>query len=122
METESLEDFSGFAESHRTKLDFWRRKLQDLREQGRTAVVWGAGSKGVTFLNAVEGAGLVRYVVDLNPRKQGRFVAGSGQQIVPPGFLKEHRPDVIILMNPVYEKEVRELVGSLDLRPEFLLA
>jgi FlaA1/EpsC-like NDP-sugar epimerase len=115
-------DLAAFAESHRLKLAEWRRKLGQLREQGRSAVVWGAGSKGVTFLNAVQAGDLIHYVVDLNPRKHGRFIAGAGQEIVPPHFLKGRPVDVIILMNPVYEKEVRELVSSLDLHPEFLLA
>jgi len=115
-------DFAAFAENHSRKLAAWRRRLQELREQGRTAVVWGAGSKGVTFLNAVGAGDLVRYVVDLNPRKQGRFVAGAGQEIVPPSFLKGRGIDVVILMNPIYEKEVRELLTSLDLHPELVLA
>ena len=72
-------DLAAFAEAHRRKLEEWRRKLDRLREQGRSAVVWGAGSKGVTFLNAVQADDLIRYVVDLNPRKQGRFVAGAGR-------------------------------------------
>jgi hypothetical protein len=123
MENESLTaDFSTFAENYRGKLESWRRKLDDLRVHGRTAVVWGAGSKGVTFLNAVGAGDLIRYVVDLNPRKHGRFVAGSGQEIVPPDFLRDRGVDVVILMNPIYEKEVRELLGSLDLHPELLLA
>jgi hypothetical protein len=115
-------DLAVFAEGHKSKLGEWREKLDELRRQGRSAVVWGAGSKGVTFLNAVQAGDLIRYVVDLNPRKHGRFIAGAGQEIVPPDFLKDRKVDVIILMNRVYEKEVRELVRSLDLHPEFLLA
>jgi len=123
MGNESLSPaFEAFAESHSRKLAAWRHKLEELREQGRTAVVWGAGSKGVTFLNAVGAGVLVRYVVDLNPRKHGRFIAGGGQEIVPPSFLKGREIDAVILMNPIYEKEVRELLGSLDLHPELLLA
>jgi hypothetical protein len=123
MDTNSIfEDLVAFGGSYETKLESWRRKLRDLHAQGCTAVVWGAGSKGVTFLNAVQAGDAVRYVVDLNPRKHGRFVAGTGQEIVPPEFLKQHRPDVVILMNRIYEKEVRELVSSLDLHPDFLFA
>ncbi len=114
--------FEAFAEQHHRKLEDWRRTLQELREQGRTVVVWGAGSKGVTFLNALGANDLIRYVVDLNPRKQGRFIAGTGQEIVPPEFLQGGAVDCVILMNPIYEKEVRERLRSLDLHPELLLA
>jgi hypothetical protein len=114
--------FEAFPEKHRRKLEEWRGRLQRLREQGRSAIVWGAGSKGVTFLNALQPGDLIRYVVDLNPRKQGRFIAGTGQEIVPPEFLKGRAVDCVILMNPIYEKEVRERLRSLDLHPELLLA
>jgi hypothetical protein len=29
-------------------------------------------------------------VVDLNSRKQGKFIAGTGQQVIVPDFLKEY--------------------------------
>ena len=123
MANDSLSpQFEVFAENHQRKLENWRRTLQALREHGRTAVVWGAGSKGVTFLNALGTGDLIRYVVDLNPRKQGRFIAGTGQEIVAPEFLQGRAVDCVILMNPIYEKEVRERLRSLDLHPDLLLA
>jgi hypothetical protein len=71
--------------------------------------VWGVGSKGVTFLNVMSaGHETVPYCVDLNPRKHGQFVVGTGQQIVPPAFLREYRPDLVIVMNGIYESEIRQ--------------
>jgi hypothetical protein len=49
-----LGDLEAFAASYNAKLSEWRTKLAELRQAGRRAVVWGAGSKGVTFLNAVQ--------------------------------------------------------------------
>jgi FlaA1/EpsC-like NDP-sugar epimerase len=89
---------------------------------GQRAVVWGAGSKGVTFLNALQARDPIGHVVDINPRKQGMYVAGTGQQIVAPEFLKEARPDVVIVMNPVYEDEIRRWVGELGLTPDLICA
>jgi predicted phosphoribosyltransferase len=35
---------------------------------------------------------------------------GTGQQIVAPSFLRDYRPDNVVIMNPVYRDEVvREL-------------
>ena len=85
-------------------------------------VAWGAGSKGNTFANLVARADVVPYVVDLNPRKHGMFVAGTGARIVPPEFLVQYRPDVVVVLNPVYEREIRQRLAGLGLSPSVLLA
>jgi hypothetical protein len=48
----------------------------------------------------------VEYAVDVNPYRQGTYMVGTGQPIVPPSFLQEYRPDVVIAMNPVYCAEI----------------
>ena len=55
----------------------------------------------------------VEHVVDINSRKQGTFLPGTGQQIVSPDTLIDYRPDVVIVMNPIYQEEVRR---DLELR------
>jgi hypothetical protein len=84
----------------------WRGELDSVAAQRRKAVVWGAGSKGVTFLNLLDREGRIAYAVDVSPNKQGRFVAGTGQEIVSPEFLTSYAPDLILVMNPVYEREI----------------
>ena len=90
--------------------------------QGQRAVVWGAGSKGVTFMNALKAQDVIEYAIDINPRKKGMFVSGSGQEIVPPEFLQSYRPEFIIIMNPNYEKEIGGQLEALDVPSEILLA
>jgi cyclopropane fatty-acyl-phospholipid synthase-like methyltransferase len=85
-------------------------------------VLWGAGSKGVALLNKFKASAPVEYVVDLNPHKHGKFVPGTGQQVVAPEFLKELKPATIIIMNPNYEREIKARVHDLGLDPEFVLA
>ena len=63
-------------------------------ETGRPLAFWGAGAKGVSFLNLVPGAEKIPAVVDSNPRKQGMFVPGTGQQIASPGALGRLQPNV----------------------------
>jgi hypothetical protein len=73
-------------------------------------VLWGAGSKGVAFLTTLDIRHEIEYAVDINPHKHGTFMAGTGQQIVAPEFLKGYRPDIVIVMNPIYCNEIqREL-------------
>jgi SAM-dependent methyltransferase len=115
-------DVASFADRYRGKIRNWHRHLGRMARGGQRAVVWGAGSKGVTFLNLLETQGQIAYAVDINPRKQGMYVAGTGQQIVPPEFLREYQPDVVIVMNPVYEDEIRRFTGGLGLTPEFMCA
>ncbi len=94
-----------------------------MRDSGQAVVIWGAGSKGVTILNMLKvAAGLdpVEYVVDINPRKQGKYVAGTGQMIVAPEFLREHRPGTVLVMNPVYTNEICGAVGGLGISPNVL--
>lgn len=98
----------------------WEQNLAQIARAGKKAVVWGAGSKGVTFLNILKNQDSISYIVDLNPRKQGMYVAGTGQKIVPPEFLREYQPDVVIIMNPIYEGEIRDLTTGLGLIPEFI--
>jgi FlaA1/EpsC-like NDP-sugar epimerase len=113
---------AAFADRYRSKVRGWRHDLERIARAGQRAVVWGAGSKGVTFLNALETQGRIAYAVDINPRKQGMYVAGTGQRIVAPEFLRDYRPDVVIVMNPIYEHEIREIVADLGATPELVCA
>ncbi|MBW1820007.1 MAG: methyltransferase, partial [Deltaproteobacteria bacterium] len=110
-----------FAETHEAKIHVMRSELDELKTQGRKAVVWGAGSKGVGFLNALGGYERIEYAVDVNRRKQGMYVAGAGQKIVRPEFLKDYCPDIILMMNPVYEDEVKQQLADMDLRARLLV-
>lgn len=112
-------DVSSFTKRHQQKIGEWHLRLEEMKQKGMTAVIWGAGSKGVTFLNTLAGD-VIKYVVDINPRKHGMFIPGTGQEIVRPDFLRSYRPDAIIVMNPVYLEEVREMVASYHINPDII--
>ena len=88
---------------------------------GGSTVVWGAGSKGVTFLNLVPGAAGVELAVDVSPRKWGRYVPGTAQRVVPPGELPSS-VDTVVVMNRLYEDEVRQDVRAYCSRAEVVVA
>jgi len=120
---EALEaDARAFAASYHAKRDEWRERLRDLADAGRRGVVWGAGSKGVTFLNVTEAGGEVAAIVDINPRKQGKFVAGTGQQIIAPSRLADLRPDFVIIMNANYRDEISRMLAEVGVEAEVLAA
>jgi C-methyltransferase C-terminal domain/Methyltransferase domain len=101
----------------------WSNYLEQQRINGRRIIVWGAGAKAVTFLNIADPTGsAISHVVDVNPRKAGRFIAGSGHEIIEPSAVRELHPEVIVLMNPIYREEICSAVRALGLDPEFLVA
>ncbi len=100
-----------FGEHCRAKVERWQQQLTTWADEGRKVAVWGAGSKGVTFLN-VAGGDRVSAVVDINPRKHGRFVAGAGLEVVSPDALTEAPVDIVLVMNPVYRDEIKTMLAE----------
>jgi SAM-dependent methyltransferase len=89
------------------------RRLRELASSGPVAV-WGAGAKGVTFLNLMDpGCELVDVAVDINPRKQNRFIAGTGHPIVEPREIPRRDVKNVVVMNPNYVAEVGRLLSEL---------
>jgi SAM-dependent methyltransferase len=105
----------GFAEMHRKTIASWAEQLADARRTGQRVALWGAGTKGVTFLNVVPGGDGVHAVVDVNPRKRGGFVPGTGQRVCSPQDLVAEPPDLVLVMNNVYEGEIRRTLADLGL-------
>jgi hypothetical protein len=99
-------DVAFFAEHIGPTLARWRQVLGDLQRQKKKVVIWGGGSKGVAFLTTLNITDEILYAVDINPFKHGTYMAGTGQEIVGPEFLKEYRPDAVIVMNPIYCNEI----------------
>lgn len=116
-----LVDAETFASHYRNKVLEWTERLARFQREGRTAVVWGAGSKGVTFLNILRGMEAIQKVIDINPRKHGKFISGSGQEIVPPDALRELKPDIILVMNQNYEMEIRNMLERLKVGADLWL-
>jgi hypothetical protein len=50
------------------------------------------------------------------------YITGTGQQIVAPAFLQEYQPDVVIVMNPIYLAEIRQMLETLSVTAELVAA
>jgi SAM-dependent methyltransferase len=84
----------------------WRRFLLDPPLPG-PVLVWGAGAKGATFAQMLDPDGLmIRAVIDVNPAKQGRHLAGSGHEVLSPEAATALSPGTVLVMNPAYEAEI----------------
>jgi SAM-dependent methyltransferase len=84
----------------------WAAKIRATARSGGRTVLWGSGSKAVAFLSSVGVNQEIEYLVDINPYRHGKFVPGTGKQIVGPEFLSEYQPDLVIVMNPIYRAEI----------------
>jgi SAM-dependent methyltransferase len=96
-----------FATAYPAKVAEWRGAVERVAAEGGRAVIWGAGSKGVAYLNGLDLAATIRYAVDINPFKHDMYMAGSGQRIVPPAYLATYQPQLVVAMNPIYVGEIR---------------
>lgn len=70
------------------------------------------------FLNALPAAEAVGCVVDVSPLEHNLYTAGGGCRTVTPEALRWYRPDLVLLMSPVCESEVRQLLAGLGTQPE----
>jgi SAM-dependent methyltransferase len=104
------------AETKRT----WTERLDAARADGRKVVIWGAGSKGVSFLTTLGIEEQISYAIDINPHKHDKFMAGTGQAVVGPEFLRSYEPDLVIAMNPIYLEEIGAQLASMGLHPELI--
>ncbi len=81
-----------------------KRARQYLRHVRDRYIKWLA--PGVTFLNVLRTIDQIQYVVDIYPRKHGKYIAGTGQKSVDRDCVKKYQPDVVIVMNPIYRNEI----------------
>jgi hypothetical protein len=114
-ETATNEKNCSFSNNFHAATEAWSECLKRFASSKKRVALWGAGAKGVMFLNLVPGAESIREVVDMNPRKQGMFVAGTGQMIVAPEALSDDSPDVVIVLNSAYSSEIAARLKAMGL-------
>jgi SAM-dependent methyltransferase len=103
-----------FARSENKLKDDWVQKVSSLALKEKVAI-WGAGAKGVTFANLIDGRReSVDCVVDLNPSKQGHYIPGTGHPIVSYEELVKRGVTTAILMNPNYREENLALLRAVQ--------
>ncbi|MEL6893283.1 MAG: hypothetical protein AAFP84_16950, partial [Actinomycetota bacterium] len=107
-----------FGEAARAAIVDARTSLAEYCELG-PVVLWGAGSKGMTYLNLVtdgargSGEASVAGVIDINPRKDGWGVPGTSLTITTPESLVDIRPATVLIANPVYAGEIERQLADL---------
>ena len=116
----ALRDIQNFSEKVSKKVAQWRIDLHERAAEGQRIIIWGSGSKAVSFLSTLCVDDLIEYAVDVNPHRQGYFMPGGGQRILAPEELRSLKPDYVVVMNPIYFDEIREMLADLHLFPELV--
>lgn len=91
--------YNGFQfKTEKVKDDFLSFLLEAKRE-GKTVAAYGAAAKGNTIINfAGIRPDLIKFVVDRNPAKQGKFMPGSRIPIVSEELLMKEKPNYIVIL------------------------
>ncbi len=90
------------------------------RARGSRLAIWGSGSKCVSLISSLDLGPELVAIADINPNKHGKFLAGSGLEIVSPDALRALRPDVVLVMNSIYTEEIRHDLAARSLHPELI--
>lgn len=99
----------------------WQRRIDEAGRDGGLGL-WGAGSKGITFLSMVDPDRTISVVVDSNPHKWGRYLPGPGHRVLAPAELARNGVRSVLVMNPAYAEEIREQLRLHGGRADVLLA
>lgn len=117
-----LAAIEGFARRHEDERTAWRGRIATLVDAGARPVLWGAGSRGVQFLTFADPHQQLAAVVDLNPRKWGRYLPVTAHIVRTPESLVDVAPRVVIITNPAYRSEISAHLERLGVVADVLVA
>jgi len=104
-----------FSQIERQRVAKWSDWLSETARQCPIAL-WGAAAKGTTFASLVDpDCTYIDCMVDVNPNKQGRFLAGTGHPIVGPDALREREIGCVLILNPNYRVEIERTISDAGL-------
>lgn len=99
----------------------WLDLINRFHSLGKKVFLWGGSSKSVSFLTTLGiTTDQIPCVIDINPYKQGTFLAGYGHKIIAPSELAHCEWDLIIVMNPIYTREIEQQLIGMGLLPKLL--
>lgn len=104
---------------YNNKMEEWRQHIAEFGQAG--FAIWGSGSKGVSFANLIAGDAC-KFLVDVNPGKQNTYIAGAGLPVRAPATLESGEVGTFVVMNPVYETEIRGMLQEAGIDGQVMVA
>ena len=101
-----------FPENFLDTVEYYASKL---RTQKTNITIWGGATKGVIFTMMLERAGTkVDTIIDINPAKQGKYIAGTGIQINSLSQVINTIPigSDVFVMNGSYLSEINDMTHN----------
>ncbi len=112
-----LSEVDYFTRHIQEQLELWNGRIDQYQRQNKKIAIWGSGSKCVAFITTLQVHDAIHTIVDINPHRAGKFIPGVGKPIFSPKELKVVKPDVVIVMNPIYQHEIRRDLHEMGLAP-----
>jgi len=110
----SVKGHTGFASAVSTVRNDLVEFLVGCARRGEKVVAYGAPGKGNTLLNHCGvRSDLVRFAVDRNPYKHGRFLPGSHIPVHPVEALTEAKPDYVLILPWNLRAEISEQLQNI---------
>ena len=99
-----------FQSSVKNKKEELTSKFKKLMKHGNIAL-WGAAGKSVCLANTIDpNRELIECLIDLNPKKWGKFIPGTGHEIINFTEIEKRKIKTAIIMNPNYYDEIKKLI------------
>ena len=75
-----------------------------------------AAGKGVRMANIIDpNHEIIECLIDLNPKKCGKFIPGTGHEIINFSEIEKRKIKTAIVMNPNYYNEIKKLIKEQNL-------
>lgn len=88
--------------------------IQSIKDSGSKIFGFGAAAKGCVYLNTLEiDYNYIDYVIDDTDIKQGKFIPGTGIEIVSREILKTKKPDYIIILTHNFANYIMESLNGI---------
>jgi hypothetical protein len=86
--------------------------LEAIVRQHRRVVIWGISGRAISLLSHMSwDKEVVAFGVDIDPQRQGMYVPVTGQRILSPAEATAFDPDLVIVANEIYAREIRKALG-----------
>jgi len=98
------------------KIEILKTYIANLAGEGNVIAGFGAAAKGCVFLNTCEiDYNAIPFIIDDTPFKQGRYVPGTGIQVVDRSVLNDTHIDYILILAHNFKDYIIEsLKGQYD--------